>query len=103
MRKKPQAGSSLNITSRNQFKIMKVKAKPENKIFGGKKPFIPKGFVALTFNTSKQKHEYMLVDKRGQPLVTSSTMPIYWYKRIAIEQAKRKLCFIKKVYLVDNN
>ena len=75
--------------------------KKDQSAFGGQKMFIPKGFVPVTFQGSSQKYGYILVNKKGTTPVTSSRMPIYWLKKVAVEDAKKYNCTVKKVWIFD--
>ena len=43
--------------------------------------------VGMGISNMKEQIGYMIIDK-VRPLLVSSTMPIYWYKRTAIKDAK---------------
>jgi len=42
---------------------------------------------------------YMLVTKQGNPLVISCQLPIFFYKKVAIEESKKFKCGIKAIQI----
>lgn len=63
--------------------------------------FIPKGFKVVKIPSRKQQYGYVLLNKKnGMPLL-SSRLPIYWLKRVAVQESKKWNCTVKKVWLLD--
>lgn len=45
----------------------------------------------------KEKYYYLLVNKRGNPVVINAQLPIFWRKKVAVMQAEIYKCNVARV------
>ena len=52
---------------------------------------------------SESTFGYIIIDKKGKPLLKDAQIPIYWLKKIAIEELEKfKETTVKKVVIIDS-
>lgn len=51
-----------------------------------------------------QKYGYIIVNANGLPILVDAQMPIYWKKKVAIEESKKwGNCTVQKVWILSQD